>query len=397
MKPKTSKNWRAASWLLVVVLALMAGPAGAAVRIWVAKPVDVTMPDSTVVPMWGFAEDADGNLGTDGGETATVPGPAIDLEGDADLTIVVRNDLNNTALSIVIPGQAMPVTTGCTGPTWTDGTTGARASASQRVRSFGCEASANGGIQTFAWTAATGNALKPGSYVYQSGTHPQVQVQMGLYGALRAKPAAGVAYTGVTFDREVDLLFSEVDPALHADIAAEEAGAGVAIPRATSALDYHPRYFLINGEAQESPGGVLTCLSPDGGALAADDEVLLRLMNAGLKEHAPMLLGGRWTLVGDGGNPVAFPREQYSAFLQAGSSKDVVFSSASAGVFPILDRRLNLTNHLLSDGGMQTCLEIAAGGEAEPPPACGVGPELAVLMPVLFGLHMRRSRRRARA
>lgn len=391
MKSNRSTNWLAASWLLGIALAL--GPAHAADVYLVAKPLDMTMPDSTVVPMWGLAVDADGDLSTDDGEAASVPGPPIDLEGDADLTIHLRNDLGSP-VSIVIPGQEMPVSGCAATPTWTDGTAGPRGGdASKRVRSFGCEASP-GGTQTYAWTAATSNPLKPGSYVYHSGTHPQVQVQMGLYGALRAKPASGVAYPGVTFDREVDLLFSEVDPALHAAIDAEAGGGGVSIPRATSTLSYHPRYFLINGEAQEAPGGALTCLAPAGGALAADEVVLLRLMNAGLKEHAPMLLGGRWTLVGDGGNPVAFPREQYSAFLQAGSSKDVTFSSASAGVFPILDRRLNLTNHLEGDGGMQTCLEIAAAAEAEPP-LCGFGPELAVLMPVLFGLHMRRARRRA--
>ena len=28
------------------------------------------------------------------------------------------------------------------------------------------------------------NNIQPGTYAYQSGTHPQVQVQMGLYGAM---------------------------------------------------------------------------------------------------------------------------------------------------------------------------------------------------------------------
>ena len=27
--------------------------------------------------------------------------------------------------------------------------------------------------------------MKPGTYLYQSGTHPQVQVQMGLYGGVK--------------------------------------------------------------------------------------------------------------------------------------------------------------------------------------------------------------------
>ena len=43
---------------------------------------------------------------------------------------------------------------------------------------------ANGGI--YSWTN-----MKPGTYLYQSGTHPQVQVQMGLYGGVKKDFATG--------------------------------------------------------------------------------------------------------------------------------------------------------------------------------------------------------------
>ena len=38
----------------------------------------------------------------------------------------------------------------------------------------------------------------PGTYLYQSGSHPAVQVQMGLYGGVTSDAAAGEVYSGVT-------------------------------------------------------------------------------------------------------------------------------------------------------------------------------------------------------
>ena len=46
------------------------------------------------------------------------------------------------------------------------------------MRSFDAETAA-GGSGSYTWTG-----VKEGTYLYHSGTHPQVQVQMGLYGAL---------------------------------------------------------------------------------------------------------------------------------------------------------------------------------------------------------------------
>ena len=64
---------------------------------------------------------------------------------------------------------------------------------------------------------------KPGTYLIESGTHPSIQGPMGLYGILvvTAAPAGatpGTAYPAVgttpavTYNAEVPLLFSEIDP-----------------------------------------------------------------------------------------------------------------------------------------------------------------------------------------
>src|SRR4029077_20704735 len=85
-----------------------------------------------------------------------------------------------------------------------------------RVQSFGTEVAAG------ATTGLTWSALRPGTYLLESGTHPSIQVPMGLYGVLvvttapstttgTAYPAAGTR-PAVTYDAEVPLEFSEIDP-----------------------------------------------------------------------------------------------------------------------------------------------------------------------------------------
>ena len=206
---------------------LSAGSSSALDRYFAAKEFQKQMADGTMVTMWGFAEDSNANLADDHGEVPTVPGPMVSVgHTDSTLRIHLRNDLSKP-VSIVMPGQEMPDASGCSAPVWTDGSTGARGSdMTLRVRSFGCEAAPAGGTQTYEWSTTAGNALAPGSYLYHSGTHPQVQVQMGLYGEARKMAGAGEAYSGVSFDEQLSLVFSEIDPALHQAVASGSYGVG---------------------------------------------------------------------------------------------------------------------------------------------------------------------------
>jgi FtsP/CotA-like multicopper oxidase with cupredoxin domain len=206
--------------LALLVLAATATPSLAQVYNLRAAALSVTMPDGTVVAMWGFAQDAG---------PVTVPGPLLEVPAnDSVLTINLTNQLPEP-VSVIIPGQGAtfaPVR-------FTD------AQGRQRVRSFTAE-TAPGATRAYTWTG-----LKPGTFLYQSGTHPAVQVQMGLYGAVKKNQAAGLAYPGVAYDSELVLLFSEIDPALHQAVATNNYGPGKGV---TSTLDYRPKYFLINGE-----------------------------------------------------------------------------------------------------------------------------------------------------
>jgi hypothetical protein len=258
-------------------------------------------------------------------------------------------------------------------------------------------------------TALTWTALKPGTYLLESGTHPSIQVPMGLIGMLvvTAAPStstatAGTAYPGVaantttgtaavpavTYNAEVPLEFSEIDPVQNkeVDVAVRTAGfsettvwsglptnqntgqPGCGYPGSTTyhtcyppAVNYTPFYFLINGLAfdKANPGpslfpataGVSTATPPVAVTTGITGTVLVRLVNAGLRMHVPSMVGSQtqgftgagaaatvngFTLIAEDGNPLpavqvagatvvpAAPRVQTHVFMAAGKTYDVM-------------------------------------------------------------------------
>jgi len=173
----------------LVVLGAAAAPSFAQFNL-VALEATATLPDGNVVPMWGFFEDT-------GQDCTAVPAwgvaPTLTAADAGSLTVNVRNCLA-APVSIFIPGQLKTLTPG----TFIDG------QGRTRVSSFDAE-TAPAAVESYTWTG-----IKEGTYLYHSGTHPQVQVQMGLYGALT------VGNYGIA--NEATLVYSEIDPALHAAV-----------------------------------------------------------------------------------------------------------------------------------------------------------------------------------
>jgi hypothetical protein len=325
--------------LLLLLAAALPAPSFAVDYYLVAKSYPKTLPGAaTPVTMWGYAL-ADSSFSTVG--LPSSPGPLLTVPvGDTTLTIHLRNDLAQPT-SIVVSGLA-----GDGVPTWTDGSTGPRSGATQRVRSFTHEA-APGAIAVYTFT------VKPGSFLYESGTHPAVQVQMGLYGGVVADAALGQAYAGVAYTRSVVQFYGEIDLSLHAAVAGGSYGTGAY----TSTLQYQPSYFLVNSDPY--PAG-----TPTTTGIAPNDRVLIRFFNAGLKHHVPSILGSYLSLLADGGNAYTFQRQQYSLFLAAGTTADALFVPASAGTFALYDRALDLTNAGAPDGGLFAFLSVAGAGTA---------------------------------
>lgn len=269
------------------------------------------------VTQWGFGL-ADGPI--------TVPGPVLTIPpGETTLEINLTNNLADP-VSLVIPGLVTAMN-----PTFAGG----------RVMSFTTETAANGGTATYTW-----NNVRPGTFLYLSGTNPAVQVQMGLYGALKKDYALKQAYSNAdtAYDDDVILFFSEIDPAFHAVVAD-----GLYGTKVTSAIEYRPKYFLINGQSY----------GPDAKQTQAGlGRVMLRFLNAGLQTHVPILQGQYMKIFAEDAYLQPYPREQYSLILAAGRTTDAIVTSSSIGWVPLYDRRLNLTNKGIPGGGMLTNLQF---------------------------------------
>lgn len=336
-------GFRAAPLVAALLLAIVASPVSAA-EFWLrAESFIKTLPDGQAVTMWGYAPCTGVNTGC---APATVPGPALTVPTGEGLTIHLYNNGLPEGVSVTIPGQ----------PAATDGVNPIQVTrignpVTGRIRAFTHEAAPDTSAD-YVWLAG---AINPGTYLYQSGSHPAVQVQMGLYGALESDAAAGNAYgvpeTGYSTD--LTLLFSEIDPELHAAVATGQYGPGLA---KTSTFDYVPKYFLVNGEPF-SPGLSPMILGTPG------QNVLLRLLNAGLKTRLPAFSGFDLTLVAEDGNLYGFAPQGRQAELYAGKTLDAIVVAPAAGYYPVFDRAQGLTNDVAPGGGMLRYLQVAAASQ----------------------------------
>ncbi len=317
--------------LVLITILIMTGPSFAVTYNLAAVEAVWTPPGPgsiTSVPMWGFVEAADcppeqalWNIG----HTLEVPA------GDGTLTINLLNCLTEP-VSIVIPGQGIPaVTGGIPAGAFIDG------QGRQRLTSFIAQADA-GGTVTYTWTN-----LKPGTYLYLSGSHPAKQVQMGLYGALKVYATDEEAYPGISPDNDILLLYSEIDPKLHTTDSQK-----VAKP-----LNYKPEYFLINGKPWPDASSTLAGLNINTG-----QQVIIRFLNAGLKTHVPTLLGDRMSIIAEDGNLYPYPKDQYSVALAAGKTMDALWNPTAAQTYPVYDAMHHLTNAGVSGGGMLIQLDV---------------------------------------
>jgi len=373
---RTLQHLVRAGSLVVAGLALGVSPAWSAEYFLQAEAFTMTLQGgTTTVQMWGYNKCTDPTYATCDGPS--VPGPQLVVPaGDTTgLTIHLRNSLPAAGLtvtnmtSIVIPGQRenlmAPVILDDPGLSpHGDGVQRAR------MRSFTHE-TAQGATEDYVWSS-----LKPGTYLYHSGTHAQVQVQMGLYGSVKADAASGEAYVGQPYATDVTLLFSEIDPALHTEVA----GGTYGTPNhPTSTINYQPKYFLINGAPyQPGPPATLTQTPPINVNVSVNPippgpRVLLRLLNAGLESHVASLLGGHFQVIAEDGNGLAYGRDQYETLLPASKTMDAIWVPAANGIYPIYDRR--------NRQGMLAKLEI--GGVAGAPTALSDVYSMLVNVPTL--------------
>ena len=432
------------SALAVTGLFLAAGVASAQTVSLTASRQTTLMPDGNSVPMWGWTCTAAASGASCQAMTrkAQIGGttwqpPLITVPSGSALTITLSNNLPvESSLTIVgqLPGGGLgsPVRestarthTPQTSTTWTTVITPNQPftppGQAKRARSFVPEAGAGGGTQTYSWTA-----LKPGTYLIETGTYPSIQGPMGLYGVLvvTTAPAGttpGTAYPGVSYDADVPLLLSEIDPLQNtaADTATWNSVANLArsgfnettpynpncapapignwtssstsAPCYPAAVNYTPLYYLINGvsfDPTQIPLSQYVVAGPE-----STGNVLLRIVNAGVRMHVPSVVGLPMQIYAQDGNvepdvavalnhkPAALtpkPKTQSDVFMPAGKVYDVIVNPPAAGgtftpnTYPFFDRELSLSTNNLRDGGMQGYLFINGGGGAGAPGSVAV-------------------------
>lgn len=152
----------------------------------VAKTGHISSPDGNNILVWGFSSF---------GGTVQYPGPTMIVQQGDVVDITLDNELSEP-VSILLPGQTVNASGGNPGL-------------------LTAEAPPGGSVQ-YSFTADSA-----GTYLYQSGSHMDLQIEMGLIGALIVRPAAaGRAYDdpASSFDREFLFLLSEMDVSLHQQV-----------------------------------------------------------------------------------------------------------------------------------------------------------------------------------
>src|SRR5437016_9020056 len=397
-----------------------------------AGATTVTLPDGSVVPMWGYTC---GTVALTGpgcrplnlaapAATATTPAgwsPVVItvpyVATGTSLTINLTNSLTFTGggipTSLVIVGQLGAGLGDLTQRTTTlapDHTAlGTPPRQGPRVQSFSTEVAAGATGVPLTWSN-----LKPGTYLIESGTHPSIQGPMGLYGILVVTTApagatAGTAYPAVgttpavTYNAEVPLLLSEIDPVQNNAVYTAVNTAGFSETKVWSgqpgqcgnptspigtvntcyppAVNYTPLYYLFNGVAFNKTSASTSLFAATAGTTTnaagtivpvttgITGNILVRLVNAGLRMHVPSIVGTQtgvavapattppsgFSLIAEDGNPLpGVPRVQSEVFLPAGKTYDVMVNVPTGGsALPVFDRQLSLSGNATErDAGM---------------------------------------------
>jgi FtsP/CotA-like multicopper oxidase with cupredoxin domain len=240
-----------------------------------ASPASISQPDGQAVYSWGYACSAAAGsaapttitppvTGVCGG-VMQIPGPTLIVTENTPFNVTLTNNLPAAAgnTSILFPGLA--VSSAPTGG----------------VAGLLTQEAAPGGSVTYHLVARS-----PGTRAYYSGTQGDLQVEMGLYGAIIVLPATAQSGTGChsgtvahyvapgntaeadyrlassaydnprsCYDREYLFQFSEMDQNIHETALAQVTAKAACVAGAVGCSlevptePYHPTYFMINGRS----------------------------------------------------------------------------------------------------------------------------------------------------
>ena len=280
-----------------------------------AQAAFITQPDGQAVYSWGYGCNGSPigfatylnakTMPNQNCPTMQIPGPTLVVtEGDS-VTVTLTNNLPPSAgnTSILFPGFQVSSSGGVQGL-------------------LAQEAAPNGGSVTYTFTAGS-----PGTRSYYSGTQGDLQIEMGLYGAIIVLPksvpsncTSGIAATNTSaqknwgesdfrlaaaaydhpkscYDREYLFQFSEMDPRIHHQAQDQVTAAGNCTPGSmgcslnVATEPYHPAYFMINGRSM--PDDMDSNYAPEyphqpyngNPHMHPGEQVLLRIIGQGRWQH----------------------------------------------------------------------------------------------------------------
>lgn len=281
----------------------------------------ISLPDGNTAFMWGYSSGFDG---------FQHPGPVLCVDEGDTVTVILHNTLQ-VPVSIDFPGQTGVLA---------DGLPATPEKQGGRITSLTTTAAAETGTVTYSFVAD-----HAGSFLYQSGTDPETQVRMGLFGALVVRPSGPQATATKAFandradsaytpNEEFMVLLSEIDPYQHRAV---ELGKPFKMNR------YHPRYWLINGRGfpdSLADNGASWLPTQPYGALAEVQEFddtnhplpgLARYLSVGTEDYPFHPHGNNGAVIARDGHPLAssggedLSFEKFAINIGPGQTWDVLF------------------------------------------------------------------------
>ncbi len=282
----------------------------------VAKQDFIATGDGDTFLMWGYAPE---------GGRMQYPGPVIKVNQGDVVTVTLRNELPAQAgnVSIVFPGHEVKASGGVQGVLTREAAQADDPATPQ-----------DESMVVYEFTAAN-----PGTYLYRSGTRPDLQVEMGLVGAIIVYPTGGgfndgkhaYNHSDSRFDREFLFLITEMDPRFHRYV---ESGRWALIDTTT----YFPTAWFINGRNWPDvmadafvpwlPTQPYNCQP----RMHPGERVLIRLVGAGRDLHPMHLHGNDFEVIaisgrlmtGVAGADLAF--KEFTLNTVPGQTADVLWS-----------------------------------------------------------------------
>ncbi|BBO92662.1 multicopper oxidase domain-containing protein [Desulfosarcina ovata] len=311
--------------LAIVVLTVLAlvnpGHANAQARIdgienvtafsFTAGAGELSTPDGGSIHFWGY-QDLGGNEGVG---VPQYPGPTLILNQGDSVTISLTSGLPQCT-SMVFPGHTVT------------------ASGGDQDGPLTRETCPNGTAVNYTFTATD-----PGTYTYYSGTQPELQIEMGLVGAIIVRPAmdiggdVGYAYdrADTAFDHEVMFLLTSMDPGIH-QLAEQNRFAEIDLTQRW------PVYWFINGRAAPDdlaapfvgwlPHQPYNCTP----RMSPGQRLLVRIIGGDRDQHPLHLHGnhykeiaryGRLLTLADG--ETLAPRKRFTTLSVPGQTVDAIF------------------------------------------------------------------------